>query len=156
MTLSVVLAIILLGILLILLEVLLIPGISVAGIAGSILTFGGIVAAFYYHGMSIGIASLGVSTVAIGAAWFILLKTGASNWMANHEVVVGKGIESKKDLVKIGDTGVTISRLNPIGKAEINGKLVEVTCQSGFVEQDTQISVVETSPNSILVKTFNN
>lgn len=156
MTLSVVLAIILLGILLILLEVLLIPGISVAGIAGSILTFGGIIAAFYYHGMSVGMGSLAVSAVSIAAAWFILLKTGASNWMANHEVVDGKGIESKKDQVQIGDIGVTISRLNPIGKAEINGKLVEVTCQAGFVEQDVQISVVETSPNSILVKTFNN
>ncbi len=155
MTLTVVLAIILLGILLILLEVILIPGISVAGIVGSILTFGGIIAAFYYHGMTVGLLSLAVSAIAIGLAWFILLKTGASNWMANHEIVEGKGIESKEEQVKVGDAGITISRLNPIGKAEINGKLVEVTCRSGFVEQDTQISVLETSPNSILVKTLN-
>lgn len=156
MTLTVVLAIILLGILLIFLEVILIPGISIAGIAGTILTFGGIIAAFYYHGITVGLLSLAVSGLAIGAAWFILLKTGASDWMANHEIVEGKGIESKIDQVKVGDTGITVSRLNPIGKAEINGKLVEVTCRSGFVEQDTRISVLETSTNSILVKTLNN
>jgi membrane-bound ClpP family serine protease len=155
MTLTIVLAIILLGILLIFLEVILIPGISVAGIVGSILTFGGIVAAFYYHGMTVGLLSLAVSGLAIGVAWFILLKTGASNWMANHEVIEGKGILSKSKQVEVGDTGVTTSRLNPIGNAEINGNLVEVTCQMGFVEQDKQISVVETSPNSILVKTLN-
>jgi membrane-bound ClpP family serine protease len=155
MTLTVVLAIILLGILLIFLEVILIPGISVAGIAGSVFMFGGIIAAFYYHGMLVGVLSLIVSGMAIGSAWFILLKTGASSWMANHKILEGKGIESKLDQVKVGDTGITVSRLNPIGKAEINGKLVEVTCQSGFAEQDTQISVIETRTNSILVKTLN-
>lgn len=151
MSLSVVLAIVLLGIILILLEILVIPGITVAGIAGSILAFGGVVAAFYYHGTMVGLFTLAVSVIAIAISWWVLLKTGSSGWMSLSKTVEGKSSGPMSDLVSDGDVGTTISRLNPIGKAEINGNLVEVTSFSGFVDEGEEVRVIQVKTNAIIV-----
>lgn len=151
MSLSVVLAVIVLGVILILLEILVIPGITVAGIAGSIFAFGGVVAAFYYHGTMVGLFCLAVSIIVIAISWWILLKTGSSSWMSLSKTVEGRSSESMKERYSVGDSGTTVTRLNPIGKAEINGNLVEVTSFSGFVDEGEEIRVIEVTTNSIIV-----
>jgi membrane-bound ClpP family serine protease len=151
MSLSVVLAVIVLGVILILLELLVIPGITVAGIAGSILAFGGVVAAFYYHGTMVGLFCLTLSIVVIAIAWWILLKTGSSGWMSLSKTVEGRSSESMKERFSVGDVGTTISRLNPIGKAEISGNLVEVASFNGFIDEGVEIKVIEVKANSIIV-----
>ena len=153
MSLSVVLAVIFLGVILILLEILVIPGITVAGISGSIFAFGGVVAAFHYHGTMVGLFCLGVSIIVIAISWWILLKSGSSNWMSLSKKVEGRSTESMKEQFTVGDVGTTLTRLNPIGKAEINSNLVEVTSFSGFVDEGLEVKVVEVRVNSIIVST---
>ncbi len=154
MSLSVVLAVILLGIILILLEILVIPGITVAGVAGSILAFGGVVAAFYFHGTMVGLFCLSLSVVVIAISWWILLKTGSSSWMSLSKTLEGRSSESMKDRFSVGDVGITVTRLNPIGKAEINGNLVEVSSFSGFIDEAVKIKVIDVKTNSIIVSTI--
>ena len=151
MSLSVVLAIVLFGIILILLEILIIPGITVAGIAGSIMAFGGVVAAFHYHGTMIGLLTLGISALAISVSWWVLLKTGVSNWMSLSKTVEGRSSKPMNELIAVGDVGTTITRLNPIGKGEINGNLVEVNSFSGFIDENVEIKVIEVKTNTIIV-----
>lgn len=151
MSLSVVLAVIVLGVILILLEILVIPGFTVAGIAGSIFAFGGVVAAFYYHGTMVGLFSLAVSIIVIAISLWVLLKTGSSSWMSLSKTVEGRSSDSMKEHFSVGDVGTTVSRLNPIGKAEINGNLVEVTSFSGFVDEGEEVEVIEVKANSIIV-----
>lgn len=151
MSLSVVLAVIVLGVILILLEILVIPGITVAGIAGSIFAFGGVVAAFYYHGTMVGLFCLAVSVIVIAISWWILLKTGSSSWMSLSKTVEGRSSESMKEQFVTGDVGTTVTRLNPIGTAEINGNLVEVTSFSGFIDEGEKVKVIEVKTNAIIV-----
>jgi membrane-bound ClpP family serine protease len=154
MSLSVVLAVIVLGVILILLEILVIPGITVAGISGSIFAFGGVVAAFYYHGNMVGLLCLAVSIIVIAISLWILMKTGNSSWMSLSKTVEGRSSESMKERYCVGDIGATITRLNPVGKAEINGNLVEVNSLGGFLDEGVDIKVVEVKANSIIVSKF--
>ncbi|MFT4524909.1 MAG: membrane-bound ClpP family serine protease [Granulosicoccus sp.] len=151
MSLSVVLAVIVLGVILILLEILVIPGITVAGIAGTIFAFGGVVAAFYYHGTMVGLCSLAVSIIVVAISWWILLNSGSSSWMSLSKTLEGRSSESMKEQFTVGDVGTTVTRLNPIGKADINGKLVEVTSFSGFVDEGEEVRVIEVKANSLII-----
>ena len=54
--------------------------------------------------------------------------------------------------MKIGDTGKTISRLNPMGKALINSILVEVQATEDFIDEEKEITIEKIHQNKIFVK----
>ena len=64
------------------------------------------------------------------------------------------GIE--EDKVHKGDTGTTISRLNPIGKAIINDATFEVRSNGGYINQGTEVKVLRIDGNKIFVEPLNN
>ena len=73
--------------------------------------------------------------------------------MALDTNVAGKGVEQLEKLVSVGDRGKTISRLNPVGKALFNDKILEVSTTGEFVDEDVNIEVVKLDQNRIKVKT---
>src|SRR5690554_6398927 len=116
----VVISVIVLGILFMLIEIFLLPGISVAGIAGVIFLVGGIVYSYMFLGSTAGNITLAASAVTLGVTFFWLLKSKSL-----QRISLNTNIDSKvdnSDLLKIaiGDTGIAISRLNPIGKVLVN------------------------------------
>ena len=73
------------------------------------------------------------------------------------KIALKKNITSKIDRsteekVKIGDTGVTTTRLALIGYAEINGDIVEVKSTDGFLNEKTPIIVNRITDAVILVE----
>ncbi len=60
-------------------------------------------------------------------------------------------VEAKNKTVKEGDIGVAISRLAPIGNADINGFVVEVKSVMGFVDVGTGVKVVSADRQEVLV-----
>jgi membrane-bound ClpP family serine protease len=55
--------------------------------------------------------------------------------------------------IAVGDTGVTISRLNPIGKVLVNDVEAEGKSFDGeFIEEDTEIVVIKVETYNVLVK----
>ena len=59
---------------------------------------------------------------------------------------------SAEEKVKIGDTGITTTRLALIGYAEINGDIVEVKSTDGFLNEKTPIIVNRITDGVILVE----
>lgn len=58
--------------------------------------------------------------------------------------------------VKIGDTGITTTRLALIGYAEINGDIVEVKSTDGLMDEKTPIIVNRITDGTILVEKLKN
>lgn len=66
--------------------------------------------------------------------------------------ITSKIDRSAEEKVKIGDTGVTTTRLALIGYAEINGDIVEVKSTDGFLNEKTPIIVNRITDGVILVE----
>lgn len=142
------------AVILFLVELFVIPGISIAGIlAGGCIIYANYYA-FAYMGPLAGFITLAVSAIAcIGSlVWFMRSKT--LDKIALKKNITSKVDRSAEDKVKIGDTGITTTRLALIGYAEINGDIVEVKSTDGFMDAKTPVIVNRITDGTILVEKF--
>ncbi|HON17755.1 MAG TPA: NfeD family protein [Salinivirgaceae bacterium] len=140
------------GLLLLLLEVLVIPGTSIAGIFGFLSMVVGVWMAFTSYGTASGLITLG-SVLVISIVTFILAFR-SKTW---DRISLKTSIDSKIDtfddiLPKAGETAVAISRLNPIGKVEYDGKEYEARSISGYIEEKSSVIIVAIESNKLIVK----
>lgn len=157
MSITVIIILILLGILLFIIEFLLVPGITVAGIGGAILIVGGVIMAYHNHGSTVGnFTLLGTALISFLTIFFIL-KSGT--W---RKIMLKKDISGKVNVVdqtgtevKIGDMGKTVTRLNPMGKVVINGNYFEAQSLNLYIDQNTDIEVIKVLSNKLVVKLKN-
>ena len=140
------------AVILFLVELFVIPGISVAGFAA----LGCIIYANYYAfanlGTGAGFITLVVSGVAcIGSlVWFMRSKT--LDKIALKKDITSKIDKSAAEKVKVGDTGITITRLAQIGNAEINGNIIEVKTLEGLLNEKTPVIVTRITDGIIYVE----
>jgi membrane-bound ClpP family serine protease len=141
------------GIILILVEIFLIPGLTVTALAGAAFSIAGIYYAFRSLGVLGGSITL-VSTLAIiGIAFVYLVKSKALDTIS-LKTDINSTVASQDALeIAVGDEGVSISRLNPIGKVRINNITMEAKTLSEFVDENTEIVVLKVSPTQLIVKT---
>lgn len=147
----IIIALIMAGIILILIELFLIPGISIAGILGSGCLIYANYFAFSNMGYNAGFLTLGISVITcIGSLiWFMRSKTlDRISLKTNINSTIDRTAERK---IQIGDTGTAITRLALIGNAEINGDIVEVRSADGLLDEKTPIVVTRITNHTIFV-----
>lgn len=156
MSIGIIIFLILLGILLFLLEFLVVPGITVAGVGGAISIVTAIVLGFYYHGPKTGLIIL-ISTLFVMVITVVLMLK-AGTW---KRLMLNKSIDSKIDnihmsegLVKVGDRGVSVTRLNPMGKVKVNGEYYEAKSLDKLIDQETEIEIIKVETNKLIVKSL--
>lgn len=150
-----VIALLVLGVLLLFIEVLLIPGTTFVGILGFLGLSYALFEAFATHGVFVGWMSV------LGVLFFIAIliyfgyKTKTLNFLMLNTQLEAKASEEITDFVKVGQLGKTISRLSPVGKAIFNDKYYEVYSKFSMIEPHQEIEIVEISDNKIIVKLLN-
>lgn len=145
--------VILLGILFLLIEIFLLPGISIAGIAGLVFIVGGIIYAYAYLGTTAGNITLLISVLVLTGGFLGLLRSKSLRKIALTNDIDSKVDTSDLEKIRPGDQGITLSRLNPIGKVGIKGVVVEGKSANGeLIEEGTQIEVVKVDSSNIVVK----
>lgn len=148
-----VLAVIVLGILLVVLEILVIPGTTVVGIIGGVLMGTGVVLAYStQQDPTVGHYVLVGTSVATVVLLFWAYKVLRSKKYALYDVIDGQVNVLEEGLVNIGDEGVTLGSLRPEGKALINGHRLAVFSQGDMVDAEQRIVVVKINGNKIIVK----
>ena len=125
----IIIALILAGLLLFIVEVFLIPGISIAGIASVIC----ILYANYYAFSALG-----------PEAGFLTLALKKS---LDYKINPLKGLN-----IKVGNKGITVTRLALIGNAEISGHIIEVRSADGLIDEKTPIYVERIVENTVIVR----
>ncbi len=150
MTLIIVLIVI--GLILLVAEFLIIPGVTVAGVAGFALIIFGIYLGYSQFGATVGHVVLLSTAVASVVTIALSLRAKTWRWAALSTKIDSKANEEYDQIVKPGDVGVTISRLAPMGKAVINDNIVEVTALGELIDQQSTIEVVKVEGNKITVK----
>jgi len=150
----VILVLVLLGIVLIIIEILFIPGTTKFGIAG-ILAFGaGIFYAFKYFGSQVGYLVLVFSILFTIGAIVYALRSNTWTRFSLKTTNEGKFNEGLTANLKIGDRGKTLSFLRPVGKAEFSGGVFEVTTTGSYVESGQTIEIIGIKSTKIIVKSI--
>ncbi len=147
-----VIILLILGIILFLIEIFLIPGISIAGIGGLLSTGVAIFLAFQISSFW-GILVLLFGLILLGLLVWVVYYSKTLDKLSlktNIDATVEKADE--KNEIKIGDVGITLSRLAPMGKVKVNDVVIEAKTEGEFVDENTEIIVLKVFSNNILVK----
>jgi membrane-bound serine protease (ClpP class) len=157
------------GIILLAIEFFILPGFGVFGVAGIVLTLGGLVLgmlpnqAFDFElvpSSQLFGALLTVilsSLVAVGMVFWITPKV--NEWGAFKHLTLASTQESSQGYTSriyaeslLGKTGKVHSRLRPSGRVEIDGEIYDAYSRGEFLEQGEAIEVISTEGTSLRVK----
>lgn len=144
------------AIILFLVELFIVPGISIAGF----LAGGCIVVANYYAfvqmGITAGFITLAISAVACIGSLIGFMRSKTLDRLSLKKDITSKVDRTAEERVKVGDVGVTTTRLALIGYAEINGDIVEVKSIDGFLDEKTSIVVNRITNGVLMVEKLKN
>ncbi len=132
-------------------EIFFFPGITLAGLSGILFAGGGL---YYAYNLSTAIGNwtllLSIAAFVAGFIWF--MRSRSLNKIALHTDVDFR-LQSSKELgIKAGDEGISMSRLAPIGKANIGDITVEAKSETGFIDENTPIVVVRVEGYNVIVR----
>lgn len=153
---AVIIILIVLGILLFVIEFLLVPGVTVAGIGGLLLTVFGVYKAFADYGPSVGIWVL-IGTIIL-SVFVIAMSLRARTWnrlMLKTDIQGTVDKDLTEDQVKSGDRGTTLTRLAPMGKIMVNNLVREAKSTEGYIDEHSDIEIVSIEGTRISVKPVN-
>jgi membrane-bound ClpP family serine protease len=134
-----------------LVELFLIPGISLAGAASLCCFLYAIYKAFAELGTVGGVVTLIVTLAACCVALNRFMRSKTLDRLALKQNIDSTVDNSSRSSVAVGDRGVAVTRLAQIGTAEINGSQMEVKSEDGFIDEKTPIRVTRIADN-IFVK----
>lgn len=139
----------LMGLLLLLLEVIL-PGVGIFGISGSIALILSFTLTSIKYGFNAFLIMLIVSLFFIAFIIYIA-KRKKDKFVLNDtlktqdfDVTVLQGLEGKQ--------GITLTTLQPYGVIEVEGKQIDVTSNEGYIEKNTTVRIVQVKGKTVIVK----
>lgn len=150
MTITLVLTVLGIAFILLLVEILIVPGIGIPGIVGTVMLVIGVVIA-YGISEQIGHITLGSSAVASIILGFLAFNSKTWDKLAQKDELNYR-VEHNEASIAIGTIGKTISRLNPVGNAMINETIFEVTTRGEYIDPSIQVKVLKVEGNKIVVQ----
>lgn len=142
-----------LGALFLMAELVLLPGVSVGGILALACDAAAAYFAFVWYGTTAGWITIGVIfAVAIVVTIFSLR---AKTWqrLSLRQQITSSSMDTPQDYnVKVGDRGVAVTRLAPMGKVEINGRTYEAKSATELIDQQSEVEVTGFENFNVLVK----
>lgn len=144
-------ALILAGLLLVIVEIVFIPGTTVVGVIGVVLSFVGIFFGYREFGSSTGHLILASTTAAMGLMVYYAFQSKTWSRVALKSTIDSRNNEGFLESFAVNEEGVCVSALRPVGKAEFNKRLVEVSSEGDYVDAGTKVRIKEVSPAGIIV-----
>ena len=152
MTILAIVLLIIIGIVLLLIEFAVIPGVTIAGVGGFVLLAASVYIAFSQLGNVAGFITLAVVLIVSPILFYYFFKSRAGKKMILQSEIKGKIENFNPDSLKVGDTGITIGRLAPMGKIKVNGEVVEAQSTGAFIDHQTKIRIIKIKSNQIIVE----
>lgn len=141
MTLPIIIIVLAVGLILLTLEIVALPG-GVAGVCGGLLLVFGIWQGYALLGTTGGSIILGACVVLCVVLLAILMKTKTWKKFTLHEESDSTVNQIEVSTIAVGARGTTIARLAPTGRASIDGQIVEVHAINKYIDPDRPIVVV--------------
>lgn len=152
MTIVILSSLLIIGLILLLIEVLFIPGTTVVGIFGLVVSLAGIAYAFSIFDAEVALWITGVAAILNLIAVWYGFSSGVWNKFSLKSSMQGGAFDERTSGLAIGMTGTAVSDIKPIGKASFGENSYEVKSENGFIEVGKAVSIVKIENNKILVK----
>lgn len=155
MDILIIVSLIIAGLILFIIEVFLLPGVSIAGIISAACMLYANYYAFDNLGILPGCITLAISAIGVIAItiWFMRSKT--VDKLSLKKTIDYKPEPLKGLNLKAGDEGVALTRLALIGNAEFDGNIIEVRSTGDFIEEKSRIRVNRIRDGIVLVEKAN-
>jgi membrane-bound ClpP family serine protease len=146
---------VILGICLLLVEFLIVPGITVAGIGGLLCMIGAVY--FGYSNFSTQTGSYFLLATVFTNIVVLYYAFRSKTWkrFGLESEIDGKNISFDTDKIQIGDSGECLTRMNPMGKVMVNDVICEGKTLGVYLEPNTKITVIKVNNNQLVVKPIN-
>lgn len=148
-----IITLILVGLVLIFAEILLVPGVGIAGILGLLSLGGSCYYAFSEMGTTAGTIVTAVNAVLVVAFTIWILRAKTWKKMALETEIQSKAVPMESTVLAVGDKGKTVTRLAPMGTVRFGDHVVEVKALEGMIDPDVAVQVVLIEDNKIYVET---
>ena len=156
MEILIIIALLIAGLILLLLEVFLFPGISLAGIGATVCLVYANVRAFSELGTWPGVITLAISIISSILVFVWFMRSKSLDKLALKKDIDSSVKQPEAATIQVGDTGVAITRLAQIGNAQFGDRIVEVRTTGDFIDAKTPIIVERITDGIILVAPNNN
>lgn len=142
----------LLALVLALVEIFIVPGFGLAGLASLAIALADVVVIYLELGPWWAMAAFltGIVIILLTMRW--LAKSKAIDKISLQARIDSTNATPAQLSVKVGDCGKALTRLALVGNAEINGKVVEVKSSGAFLNPSTPIRVINVSEANITVE----
>jgi len=151
MTMFYIILLIVLGLLFLVAELVLLPGVSI----GALVCYGSsIYLAFRDYGTVAGVVVILAILLLSLVATIISLRAKTWQRFSLKQRVDSSSMPSTPDQeLQVGDRGMTLSRLSPMGTVEVGGKVYEAKSLTAYVDPRREVEVVGFENFSVIVKT---
>lgn len=150
-----------LGILLVFIELLILPGFGAAGVPGCLLILIGIGFAWWKFGFQTAITYTGIALVVVVPLAIIALSlfrttpAGKTFILSATENKEGGFQAPPSELMNlVGKSGRALTPLRPAGAAMIGGHRVDIVTQGEFVPAETEIEVIFVEGSRVVVRSL--
>lgn len=148
-----IITLILVGLVLLFAEILLIPGVGIAGILGLLSLGGSCYLAFTQMGTMAGAIVTGINVVLIIVLTVWVLRAKTWKKLTLNTNIESKAVTSEASVLSVGDRGKTLTRLAPMGTARFGEHVVEVKALEGMIDPGADIQIILIEDNKIYVET---
>ena len=152
MTLLGIILMIVAGLVLFLLELLVIPGITIAGVGALILMAVSVYLAFSLFGATTGTIVLLCVLVSMGVVLAFTFRSKTWRRVSLHTQLNSKANDVTGHGITPGNEGISITRLGPVGMVQIGDHRVEGHSEGPFIDQQSKIVVTRVEPSYVVVK----
>ncbi len=151
-----VLLLITIGLLLIMIELIFVPGTTIVGIGGLACLVVGVFLSFQFFGPNVGWVVMIVSSVSGFGILAYGLRSKAWEKFSLKRTIDSKVNEAFPLNLEVGQVGQAISALRPMGNAEFGEKVVEVSSHGSYVKTGQKIQIVKIDNKKVYIEPYEN
>ncbi len=154
LSMTIAIALIIVGLALIVAEVIFIPGTTFVGFVGAAFGLLGIIKIYLEQGNATGHIALAICSVSLSIFFFIIIRYNVWSGVSLNDTHTNKVNENILDQLRVGDTGITKSVLRPVGKAVFADKEYEVQTLGHYLDTGIPVRIIQIAQLKIIVESF--
>ena len=133
-------------------ELVFLPGATLGAILSLVSYGAAIYLGFDRLGFVGGVITLAVALVLALVVTVVSLRAKTWRKLALNDKIESRSSELPEQRVKIGDRGVAVSRLSPMGKVQIGGEMYEAKSVDNYIDQRSDVEVVGFENFTVIVR----